>query len=485
VSGDATGTNPSGEAGTEGGDTGPAEIDPVPVRGLQISSVTANQGVAVQVANGTTWVGPNDRNAPLITARDTLLRVYFDIDDEVWVERDLECRLVLTLPGGEVRNYTQRLEDVYRDSNPRFLDSTCYFGLVAAEGETASGVSYQISIWDVQAGGEGLTEYPSVVPASGSELVGFQDGTMNMKIRLVPVTYQGTTPDVEGNRQTFEDQLFMENPLQTIELDVRQPISSSNGSLGTMLQLMSQYHAQDGAPNNMYYFALIDTGAQSGTIGLAQLGSLWGSALWLNSLSMTAGTVVHEVGHDQGLGHVSCPEVDGMPPYEPYPYGDGLIGVTGFGVRNFQLYGPDLNYAYMSYCGQGNGQWASDWDWNRNWSRIAQFSAQGFNVEKEPVLHGILEPDGNEIWWTVQDHIDPEAMSANYEVAFERDGESFTTLMSSKVLSDGESIWLTAPLPEDFELEGTQIRRSFAGQTHSVELPAEKLFHDLAVQRGE
>lgn len=483
LSGVGSANSEAGEAG-EAEDTGPAPIDPVPVRGLQITQVTANQGVAVQVANGTTWLGPNERNAPLIAGRDTLLRAYFALVDG-WVDRDVECRLQLTMPGGEIRNYTTILEDVYRDTNPRFLDSGCYFGLVADEGETAAGVEYSISIWDIQEGGEQLMAYPSQAPETGSSLVGFQDGTMNMKIRLVPVSLNGVLPDVQGARQSFEDGLFMMNPLQTIALDVRDPISSNSGSLSTMLSLMSQYHSQDGAPSNMYYFALVDTGEQSGVVGLAQLGSLYGAALWRNSLSSTVGTVVHEVGHDQGLGHVACPEVEGMPPYEPYPYTDGLIGKTGFGIRNFSLYGPDLNYAYMSYCGQGSGQWASDWDWNRNWSRIQQFSAQGFDLPTEPVLHGILEPDGTELWWTANDSINPELVSANYEVNFEREGETVTSLMAASVLSDGQSIWLSAPLPVGMDVEGAQITRSYLGESFSVELPAEKIFHGLRVARGQ
>jgi hypothetical protein len=480
------GSGGPGSSGAEGGtgeeDTGPPAIDPVPVQGLRITHINANQGVAVKVADGVNWVDGPQRNARMVSDRNTILRVYWELDDG-WVDRDVECRLTLGLPGGEVREKVSVVEDVYRDSNPRFLDSTCFFALVAEEGETAQGVTYQISVWDVQSGGEGLTQHPSVAPASGMQQIGFEGSAMDMKITVVPVTYNGNTPPVMENRQALEDGLFQQNPLRNIDLNVRQSVSTGNPSLSNMLSLRQQLHAQHAAANNNYYFALVDTGAQSGTIGLAYLGSLYGAGLWLNSLSMTVGTLVHEVGHDQGLGHVACPEVDGMPPYESYPYSEGLIGVTGFGIRNFQLYGPDLNYAYMSYCGQGNGQWASDWDWSRNWNRIAEFSGSGFHVDKEPVLHGAIDPDGSEVWWTAQDVIKEELYSGNHEIVIESDQGTHEGLMTVEVASDGQTLLLTAPLPEGINIREANISRRFLEDTLAVELPTEKVFHDLNVNK--
>ena len=243
---------------------------------------------------------------------------------------------------------------------------------------------------------------------------------MKMRIRLVPMTYNGGTPDVEGNLGAIRDYLFMNNPLNEIDVDVREPVETGSSSLNTMLTLMNGLHTQDEAPANMYYFAVIDTGQQSGTVGLASLGSLWGSALWLNSFTSTRNTIVHEVGHCEGLGHVECP-MQGMAPFEPYPYENGKIGVTGFGIRDFSLHGADINYQYMTYCGGANTSWASDWDWNRNWQRIALFSGPDYEQElvQEPVLHGVLGADGVEHWWTAMDRFDPETISGNHEIRFE------------------------------------------------------------------
>ena len=65
------------------------------------------------------------------------------------------------------------------------------------------------------------------------------------------------------------------------------------------------------------------------------------------------------------------------------------------------------------------------------------------------------------------------------------EGETVTSLMAASVLSDGQSIWLSAPLPVGMDVEGAQITRSYLGESFSVELPAEKIFHGLRVARGQ
>jgi len=111
------------------------------------------------------------------------------------------------------------------------------------------------------------------------------------------------------------------------------------------------------------------------------------------------GTFTHEVGHLQGRAHVDCPvPSDGVDP--TYPYEDGVIMDWGFGIRDFGLRAPGLNYDYMSYCGPA---WVSDWEWNATGERIEELSAMKGGAAPSPEgleLVGVIEPDGSQMWWT-------------------------------------------------------------------------------------
>ena len=97
---DGPGAEDTGLTGNEGGtSSGDGDGDgepftPVPARGITITKVTANHGVNVSIANGDQWVDGTGREARLVTGRDTLIRVYHQLDPN-WVERDIEARLEL------------------------------------------------------------------------------------------------------------------------------------------------------------------------------------------------------------------------------------------------------------------------------------------------------------------------------------------------------------------------------------------------------
>jgi hypothetical protein len=219
------------------------------------------------------------------------------------------------------------------------------------------------------------------------------------------------------------------------------------GSVCQMLSTVNQIWQQEGAPGNVYYTGLIDTGAQSGTVGCAWLNSNINMNLWRNNKTSVAETVVHEIGHDQGLSHIECQAADAAGPDASYPdHPNGRTLNTGFGITNFTLYPGNSTFDYMTYCGP---TWTSDWTWGRVWNRIQSFTAQGDNMPFEPVLHHAIYPDGTEEYWTSVARIDPERLSGTHEVEFVDDGIVIAAMPSMvDTLSDGETIWVTTPLPE-------------------------------------
>lgn len=441
-----TGTTDTTTTTDDGGD-----FDPVPARGIAIVKVEANQGVATTIGTTDQWVPGPQRNARLVKDRDTLIRIWHQLEPG-WTPRLVEARLNVTKPGGETSEYVLRKE-ISADSVENQLEDDFFFGLVADEGEAQPGTLYQVSLWDVTPGGESLTEQFNVNPATGSAEVGFESTEMEMNVMFIPFNYtaQGTTPDLQDpvNQQLLIDQLYMQNPVTRVNAQFHAPVPY-NGNFGDvcgMLSTVNQIWQQEGSPSNVYYTGLIDTGAQSGTVGCAWLNSNINANLWRTNKSSTAETIVHEIGHDQGLSHIQCNGADSAGPDSSYP--DHPLGRTlntGFGIRNFTLFPGGSTFDYMTYCGP---TWTSDWTWGRVWNRIQQFSASGDQVPLTPVLHHAIYEDGTHEYWTSEARIESERLSGLHEVEFEFDGVVIGSSPSMvDVLSDDKTIWITTPLPE-------------------------------------
>lgn len=484
---DTSGSSAETSAETSGTDTGTdtsGGFEPVPAKGITITEVTASQGTRVPIGQNGQWVDGNGRNTRLIRGRDTLIRVHHVLEDG-WVPRVIEARLTIILPGGEEQIQTQQLE-IQSDSNPRFLDRGFYFGLQEAMGQVEEGVQYQIELFDITPAGEGLSDGITVTPPQ-PELIGFENVKMEMKVMYVPFNYtvKGTTPDLSSEevRKTLNDTMYQQQPIQTLYPDYHAPVAYNQtlSNLGNLLSAVDQVRSQDGAPSNIYYAGVIDTGAQSGVVGIAPLGGNISANLWRTSKSSTAETIVHEVGHNQGLNHVECPGGNSAGNDSSYPdHPQGRIMNTGFGIRNFQVYGPETTLDYMTYCGP---VWVSDWTWNKVWNRISQFTAQGdVGLPQTPVLRHAIYEDGSEEWWNSLTVLSNDELSANTEVEFVRDGVVVaTTLAKREVLSDDSTIWITAPLPAGETIDSFDlVRETNLGQTREVGIEGIKVIKTRA-----
>jgi len=448
---EGSGSGPTSSGG-EAGETGDAEpFEAVPARGVRLTGVTANHGINVSIADGTDWVGPEGREGRLVSGRDTLIRVYHELDPD-WVEHEVEARLELTLAGGEVQSYTAS-KLLVTDTNDAYLDGGLWFAIPADSGATDPGTKFQVSLWDVSPGGEGLSEHETVAPADGPGEIGFELIPMEMNVHYIPFTYNGTTPDLSSDKlDTITDEIFQTEPVQAVNVTTGTPRPWGGGSnVCGMLETMAQIWSSEGAPDNVYYVGLIDTGASSGVMGCAWINSQVNADVWVeNNISITATSVVHEIGHDQGLNHVQCdepgaPQSDGNDPsYPDHPLGRTLN--TGFGIRSFKTFPGDDTKDYMSYCSK---RWVSPWTWAKVWSRIQQKTVQGSpNTVPEPVLHFAMYGDGSESWFTALARLDPERAPDAGMVEFLADGEIIAREQAQiDVLSDDVSVWVTVPMP--------------------------------------
>jgi hypothetical protein len=252
------------------------------------------------------------------------------------------------------------------------------------------------------------------------------------------------------------------------------------------------------AAPNIYYHALfpVTGGGVAGVSGVASVpGDGFGegnqrvsvSALG-NNVGGTAGTVVHEVGHNEGLAHVFCPFAQAANPDPAYPYQNGQLGTWGFGIVSLQLKSPDNHYDYMSYCGPS---WVSSWSWGKTFNRARTLTAwdyespegDGFDFAAGPtgyserdLLMGSINADGTEFWWTSHGTsptgADPYGQDYGNHLELRGAGELVDTLPAVvRYTNDFSTAWLIAELPAELaSLEGVDeiVRRDDADLAHVI-----------------
>ena len=453
-----------GDGEGDGDGDGDGEIpDGPPARGISLTEVEANQGTAILIGKDGAWVGPNERNAYMIRDRDTLIRAQHVVE-EGWVPREITGVLHLIDADGNELPPRFRTFEVMGDSDPRELGSEFYWSVLADEAQP--GVAYWVELiettnTDVDALTEGINTTPE-----GYELIGYELTALEMKVMVVPIHYTWIDPPTlveltEADIQAIGDDLLQNNPLQTVTITLHEPYEYDNHitDLGQLLSPMSALRGSEEAEPNIYYHALVDVNGPSVNMvaGIAQLtgdnkasgSSRVAATVWFKEgevpPAQSTGTIVHEVGHNQGLQHVFCPNAatPAAGPDPNYPHEDGKIGVYGFGIRSFKLYTPTGAHDYMTYCGNA---WVSDWTWNKTYQRIKTLTTwdyegsegPGSNVPMVPLLVGTLFESGREEWWVLQGPApSPEQLGADQRIELLHDGGVVDELYTSvSLLSD-------------------------------------------------
>jgi hypothetical protein len=493
-----------GEASTSADETastsgGMEEVD-VPARGgIAVSLVEANSGVAIPIGQDGAWVGPEGRNAPLPKGRDTAVRVYVEVDEATWVQRDIEARLSIHLPDDTVETMSV-ITTVAGNSSTTSLQSGFLFGVLGEQ--MVPGVRYQVELYEAGTGWEELPEVaePPSAPAE-PEFLGVEDTELAMKVVLVPVNYSGPgcSEDVEADAETlqrYEDAMYQQNPLETLEIAWGEPYVVDDLDLSdpndffTLLGRAQQHRASQTPAPNVYYYLLFDNcGSCIGDGGGCLLGvapgqpddSMASASLrvaigtqFLGSNEVGMDTFVHEIGHTQGRAHIACPGAAAAGPDPTYPYAGGEIGVWGFGVRDFQVRNATTHTDYMSYC---SPTWVSDWQWNATYDRIRTLTswdaADVGMPEDQAVLVGSVDPTtGQAQWWTDRGGI--SAASEGHTLRFLA-GDAVLEVAAVEVdaWSEGAGFTVRAPLPAGFDAEVTAIEyrgpeRSYAAPRAAV-----------------
>ncbi|MEM7155884.1 MAG: hypothetical protein AAF799_23740 [Myxococcota bacterium] len=464
---------------------GPEPAD-IPARAIQISLVEANTGVAVAIGANGEWVGAEGRNSPLPKGRNTAIRVYVDVDEDIWVQRDIEARLHVHLADGTVE--TQSLvETISGDSSTASLQSGYLFGALAEWMEP--GVQYQVELFEAGEGYEGLpeaTEPPRTPPTP--DLIGAEQTELELKVVMIPVNYSGPgcTSNVEATDETlgrYADAMYQQNPVENLEIEwapaytVNDLDLSDPGDFFSLLNRAVSYRAQANPAPNVYYYMLFENcgacigdgggctlgvapGTPDASMGAAQARVAIGTQ-FLGGSEVGIETFVHEIGHSQGRAHVACPGASAAGPDPSFPHENGSIGVWGFGVRDFGVRNPSNHTDYMSYC---NPTWVSDWQWNATYDRIRTLTSWDTgDMEMPPgqsVLVGMTNPVTNETDWFVDEGYiaDGTELATGHELRFKAGNRVLETAgVHVDEWSEGGGLTIRAPVPAGWDGEVTSI----------------------------
>jgi hypothetical protein len=127
---------------------------------------------------------------------------------------------------------------------------------------------------------------------------------------------------------------------------------------------MNELYSGEFPQPNEYYIGVVDPQLNPPPTGIASATDNFNAITFNPSPVNFAIQVVHEVGHNHGLQHVSCPAYVfpmGQSNEEFPSFPDGTIVSGGWGVLDGIYRDPADHYDYMGYCDPG---WPSAHYWD-------------------------------------------------------------------------------------------------------------------------
>jgi hypothetical protein len=200
----------------------------------------------------------------------------------------------------------------------------------------------------------------------------------------------------------YTDHLFYSYSPSDTKYNLDNPLGY--GWVQLLSDLTALHNMEDPSGSKNYYGLVNSYGAHecgSGCItGIGYLGghgayqTAAGWSGWGAGTDTASETLVHELGHNFGRGHVQCNGRESNPDMN-YPYPGGRIGQYGLDLASGVLYNPSLYADFMSYC---DPAWISDYTyWNiyqyRSTSVELQESSSAWQGEAI-FVGGVIDPNG-------------------------------------------------------------------------------------------
>jgi hypothetical protein len=278
-----------------------------------------------------------------------------------------------------------------------------------------------------------------------------------VQVVLVPLRYDtdgsARLPDTsDAQLALFRGVIQAVYPLNTVELTVHAPVPWSqfltftgNVPFNTVNSTLIDLKAQDNAPPETYYYALIKpadtfdnycggscvTGqsyvVEDGSDGSTRVGGGMGY-----SGEDAAWTLAHELGHMHGRSHSPC----GVSSWDPdFPYSTGGAGVWGLDSRSGTFLDPSVAVDLMGYC---DPLWISDYTYRAIFQRIQAVNgvAQQVTTPKAKKKIALLPVDEGRLSWGRVTALPQLPAGLPVRVRWRDD--------AGRVVAQGEGSWLRA-----------------------------------------
>lgn len=341
-------------------------------------------------------VVPAERTVEVVRGRDALVRVFVS-PNMSFEPTTLVASLVLE--GAEVETYQSQPTEVTQASRSPDLASTLNIFVPGAALTAELQFSVQISACQAQPEGSvGAVR----VPALDSALLGARRSG-EIAVHFLPIEHDGRLPDTSPEvLDLYAREVMRQYPATALSWDLGETIvSDQTGALpdlGLMLDQVTELREQDGPPEHVYYYGLVDPAAE-----LAQYcdgGCTTGIAWWLPTVNdwakahrtgvgigfgtYGANTFAHELGHNLGRDHAPCATEGDL----NFPYPGASIGVWGYDPVGGVLKDPSAFTDLMGYC---EPNWVSDYTYGAIFERIAatqvQVERRVSNEQSSPTEH--------------------------------------------------------------------------------------------------
>ena len=358
---------------------------------IELSELSLYQAGKVTLMSEGTALAVDDRNADVIVGKPGLLRASVALDSG-FDERVVSARLVIV--NGEDATALFHKRSVSVPSSDASLATTFNFQLPAELIQADTSYSVELVECDSPTGSLLAPRFPS----GGTEDLLARD-VGSVRIEYVPIIANGNTPRTDAAHLDVLTNYVREMyPVAAVEITIGTPMEAeaeltADAGWEETLQQLSQRHATKNAPNDLYYYGLLeptdefdDFCAYGCTLGIGYVAAANASDRHFRvSMGLSYGdtysaeTMAHEVGHNHGRDHAPC----GGPAYpDPeFPYSGARIGWWGL-VSPDLLQSPTVVRDIMSYC---EAPWISDYTYQALADRVAILNGSGSLSSSYPV----------------------------------------------------------------------------------------------------